>query len=195
MKNKHNIFVILLSFLVSTLAWLSAIPKAYFDASVRAGLFSTNATAAGCAKKYVPEEIQLTQMTPAIVLTTSTTAVNTEIVTYQVPADSEINIRPNDFLGIFLATAAGVEFVAANWNSWITVLMTDAYNRRTQVMAQGTYQQFRSMTDVTLKYFMKAKWTIPAFWFYRIQLLATPVSLNTATWFTQSCQLVYGTIA
>ncbi len=144
------------------------------------------------AKIYLPEEIQLSQRTPGMVLTSSTTTIDTEIVTYQIPADSEINIRPTDFLGMFVATAAGVEFTELS--AIITVLMTDAYNRRTQVMAQGEYAQFRSLTDVTLKYFMKQSWTIPAFWFYRIRVLATQVSLNTATRFTQACQLVYGTI-
>lgn len=144
-------------------------------------------------KMYIPEEIQLSQRTPAMVLTTSTTTIDTEIVTYQVPADSELNIRPNDFLGMFVATAAGVEFTELS--AIITLLMSDAYGRRTKVLAQGEYAQFRSLTDVTLKYFMKIKETIPAFWFYRIRVLATQVSLNTATRFTQSCQLVYGTIA
>jgi hypothetical protein len=145
-------------------------------------------------KKYVSEEIQLTQRTPAMVLTTSTTTIDTEIVTYAVPADSEIIIRPSDFLGMFLATAAGVEFVAADYNSIVTVLMSDAYGRRSQIIAQGEYQQFRALQDVTLKYFMKAQTVIPAMWFFRIRLLATPVSLNTASRFTLSCKLVYGTI-
>lgn len=144
-------------------------------------------------KIYVPEEIQLNQLTPAMVLTTSTTTIDTEIVTYQIPADSEIILRANDFLGMFVATAAGVEFTELS--AIITVLMSDAYGRRTKVIAQGEYTQFRSMVDVTLKYYMKQQWVIPAFWFYRIRCLATQVSLNTATRFTQSCKLVYGTIA
>lgn len=144
-------------------------------------------------KKFISEEIQITQRTPAMVRTNSTTTIDTEIWTYQIPADSEVNVRPNDFLGMLLQTAPATPFIT--FDPIVTVLMTDAYNRRSQVIAQGEYGQFVSMNDVTLKYFMKAKYTIPAFWFLRIRLLAVQVSTALDSRFTLSCQLVYGTIS
>jgi len=142
--------------------------------------------------KVVEEEIQLNQQTPGMVLTDGVADVDSEVLVYQIPAKSQIEIRPTDFLGLYLSTVVPAEITAT---SLITVLWTDAFGRRTQILAQGEYTQFKAMTDAMEKYFFKGKTrVIPANYRLIIKVLSDVVVEGDLTRFTLSCLNVYETI-
>ena len=141
--------------------------------------------------KVVTEEIQINQRTPNVTLSDGVANVDSEIVSYPIPDKSQLEIRPTDFIGMYLATAVPAELAA---DSLITVLYTDAQNRRTRVIAQGEYQQFKALQDVQLKYFIKASYIIPANFYLKIKVLAAAAADDAQTRFTASAKLVYETL-
>ncbi len=142
--------------------------------------------------KVVEEEIQLNQQTPGMVLTDGVADVDSDVIVYQVPAKSQIEIRATDFLGLYLSVVTPAEITAT---SLITVLWTDAFARRTQILAQGEYTQFKAMTAALEKYFFKGKTkVIPANYRLIIRCLSDVVVEADLTRFTLSCLNVYETI-
>ena len=142
--------------------------------------------------KVREEEIQLNQLTPGMVLSDGVADVDSDVIVYQVPAKSQIEIRPTDFLGLYFATVTPTEITAT---SLITVLWTDAFGRRTEILAQGEYTQFKAMTDAMEKYFFKGKTrVIPANYRLIIKVLAAEVLVAAQTRFTLSVLNVYETI-
>ncbi|MBA7522532.1 hypothetical protein ES705_14651 [subsurface metagenome] len=142
--------------------------------------------------KVVEEEIQLNQLTPGMVLSPGVADVDSDVIVYQVPAKSQIEIRPTDFLGLYLSTVVPAEITAT---SLITVLWTDAFARRTVILAQGEYTQFKAMTAALEKYFFKGKTkVIPANYRLIIRCLSDVVVYETLTRFTLSVLNVYETI-
>ncbi|MBA7574461.1 hypothetical protein ES708_16267 [subsurface metagenome] len=142
--------------------------------------------------KVREEEIQLNQLTPGMVLTDGVADVDTDVIVYQVPAKSQLEIRPTDFLGLYFATVVPAEIVAT---SLITVLWTDAFARRTEILAQGEYTQFKAMTDAMEKYFFRGKTrVIPANYRLIIRVNSAEVLVAAGTRFTLSVLNVYETL-
>lgn len=142
--------------------------------------------------KVREEEIQLNQLTPGMVLTDGVADVDSDIIVYQVPAKSQLEIRATDFLGLYLSTVVPAEITAT---SLITVLWTDAFARRTEILAQGEYTQFKAMTAALEKYFFKGKTkVIPANYRLIIRCLSDVVVEADLTRFTLSVLNVYETI-
>lgn len=144
------------------------------------------------AKRIVIEEIQLNQKTPGVTLSDGTANVDSEVIRFSVPDSSQVEIRPSDFLGLYLATSVPAEIEAT---AQITILRVDAVNRRTKVLAQGEYAQFKEMTDALKKYFFKGKIeVVPAKFLLIIKALSESAIASAQTRFTQSCKFVYETI-
>ncbi|MBA7523091.1 hypothetical protein ES705_15214 [subsurface metagenome] len=144
--------------------------------------------------KVREEEIQLNQRTPGMVVTDGVADVDSDIIVYQVPAKSQLEIRATDFLGLFLS-ADGATPVEITATSLITVLWTDAFARRTEILAQGEYTQFKAMTAALEKYFFKGKTkVIPANYRLIIRCLSDVVVYEGLTRFTLSVLNVYETI-
>lgn len=142
--------------------------------------------------KVVQEEIQLNQRTPGVSLTDGTANVDSEIVAYAVPQKSQLEIRPTDFLGLYLADSTPTELPAT---SLVTIIRTDPQGRRTKVLAQGEYAQFKEFTDALKKYFFKGKTEIIEGNFrLLIKVLATAAADDAQTRFTLSCKNVYETL-
>jgi len=144
--------------------------------------------------KVREEEIQLNQRTPGMVLSAGVADVDSDVIVYQVPDKSQIEIRPTDFLGLYLS-ADGTTPVEITATSLITVLWTDAFARRTEILAQGEYTQFKAMTAALEKYFFKGKTrVIPANYRLIIRVLSDVVVYEALTRFTLSVLNVYETI-
>lgn len=142
--------------------------------------------------RVIPEEIQINQQTPGVTLSGSTTTVDSEIIRFSVPDKSQVEIRPADFLGLYLAATGPTEIEA---DALITVLRMDAVGRRTKILAQGEYAQFKAMTDAMEKYYFKGKVeVVPAKFLLIIKAKATAVVDETLTRFTLSCKFVYETL-
>jgi hypothetical protein len=142
--------------------------------------------------KVREEEIQLNQLTPGMVLSDGVADVDSDVIVYQVPAKSQLEIRATDFLGLYFATVTPTEIAET---SLITVLWTDAFARRTEILAQGEYTQFKAMTAALEKYFFKGKTrVIPANYRLIIRVLAAEVLVAANTRFTLSVLNVYETI-
>ena len=144
--------------------------------------------------KVREEEIQLNQLTPGMVLSPGVADVDSDIIVYQVPAKSQLEIRATDFLGLYLS-ADGTTPVEIPATSLITVLWTDAFGRRTEILAQGEYTQFKAMTDAMEKYFFRGKTrVIPANYRLIIKVLSNVVVYEGLTRFTLSVLNVYETL-
>ena len=142
--------------------------------------------------RVVREEVQINQRTPGVSLADGVANVDSEIAIYTVPDKSQLEVRPTDFLGMYLATAVPAELAA---DSLITFAATDPQNRRTQVIAQGEYQQFKELQDVNLKYFFKGTIrVIPSNFRLVIKVLATAAADDAQTRFTFSTLNVYETL-
>ena len=127
-----------------------------------------------------------------MVLSDGVADVDSDVVVYQVPAKSQIEIRPTDFLGLYFSVVTPAEITAT---SLITVLWTDAFARRTEILAQGEYTQFKAMTDAMEKYFFRGKTrVIPANYRLIIRVLSDVVVEGDLTRFTLSCLNVYETL-
>lgn len=142
--------------------------------------------------KVVQEEVQINQATDGVTMTDGTANVDTTIAKYIVPDKSQIEIRATDFIAMYLADATPTELGAT---SQVTILKTDAMGRRTRVLAQGEYQQFKEFQDSLKKYFFKGKTVIiEAKWQLLIKVLATAAPEADNCRFTLSCKLVYETL-
>ena len=142
--------------------------------------------------RVVDEEIQLNQKTPGVALTDGVADVDSEIITYAVPQKSQLEIRPTDFIGLYLATAVPAEIEAT---AMVTIIRTDPQNRRTKVLAQGEYNQFKEFTDALKKYFFKGKTeVIEGNFRLLIKVLAVAAAAAAQTRFTLSCKNVYETL-
>ena len=142
--------------------------------------------------RVVPEEIQINQTTPGVTLADGVADVDSEIVRFSVPDKSQVEIRPSDFLGLYLATAVPAELEDT---AVVTVLRMDAVGRRTKILAQGEYAQFKAMTNALEKYFFKGKIeVVPAKFLLIIKVLSVAAAAAAQTRFTLSCKFVYETI-
>ena len=144
--------------------------------------------------RIVPEEIQINQRTPGVSLADGVPNVDSEIIAYSVPDKSQLEIRAADFIGMYLASSTPTELAD---DSLVTIMTTDPNNRRTEVLAQGEYAQFKELTDVQKKYFFKnAKVkVIPANFRLVIKVLAALAADDAQTRFTLSCKNVYETLS
>ncbi len=141
--------------------------------------------------RVIKEEIQLNQRTPGVTLADSVANVDSEIVVYRVPEKSQIELRPNDFIGMYLADATPTEL---GTTTLVTLLKTDPQGRRTKVLAQGEYNQFKEFTDLFKKWTFKAETIIEAGFRLVIKVLATTAADDVQTRFTISCKNVYETL-
>lgn len=141
--------------------------------------------------RVIEEEIQLNQKTPGVVLADGVANVDSEIMVYRVPEKSQLELRPNDFIGLYLADATPTELPAT---SLVTVLKTDPQGRRTKVLAQGEYAQFKELVDLFKKWTFKAETITEAGFRLVIKVLATVAADDVQTRFTISCKNVYETL-
>lgn len=142
--------------------------------------------------RVVQEEIQLNQKTPGVTLSAGTANVDSQIAAYAVPQKSQLEIRASDFIAMYLAAAGPAEIAA---DSVVTIIRTDPQGRRTKVLAQGEYAQFKEFTDAMKKYFFKGKTEVIEGNFRLLMkvLSATAVD-DTLTRFTLSCKNIYETL-
>jgi len=142
--------------------------------------------------RVVKEEVQINQRTPGVTLADGVANVDSEIAVYKVPAKSQIEVRATDFAGMYLATAVPAELAAS---SLVTIVTTDPQNRRTKILAQGEYQQFKELQDALRKYYFKGETVIvPADFRLVIKVLATAAADDAQTRFTISALNVYETL-
>lgn len=142
--------------------------------------------------KVVQEEIQINQHTPGVTLSGGVTTVDSEIIRFSVPDKSQLEIRPTDFLGLYLAATGPAEIEDT---ALITILRMDAVGRRTKILAQGEYAQFKEMVAALSKYYFKGKIeVVPAKFLLIVKAKAIAVVDETLTRFTLSSKFVYETI-
>ena len=144
-------------------------------------------------KRVVEERIQLNQNTSGMVETDATAAVETDIIAYTVPDNSEIIFNPADFVALYLEDNATTpaELAAA---TRVRVVLTDPLSRRTKTIAEGEYTVFKEFQDSTKKYYFGQRVVCPANFIILIKV--TPVATVDASdcRYTLSCTNIYETL-
>ena len=143
-------------------------------------------------KRVVSEKIQINQKTSGVVQTVGTANVATEIVSYSVPDNSELIINPTDFIAMYLHSATGPAELAAD--TPVQVIVKDPLSRRTRVIAEGEYVQFKEFQSSLLKYYLGSRVVIPAKFIFAIKVTGVLAAAVATTRFTVSCTNVYETL-
>jgi len=141
-------------------------------------------------KRVVEERIQINQSTTGVTITAAVAATKSEVVSYTIPSLSELILNPTDFIALYLADAGGV----IDDLRPIQIFVQDAYGRRTRVIAEGEFSQFKEFQDVTKKYFFGTKVVLPANFLLKIHCTNDLVTVAASTRFTISCMNVYETL-
>ena len=142
------------------------------------------------AKRVVEEKIQINQNTPGVTQAVSVAGTLTEIFSYPIPANSQIVLNPTDFIAMYLYGAAAE--IAAK--SRVQVLVTDPLGRRTKVIAEGEYQQFKEFQNVLLKYAVGMQVIIPENFYLKVKADTDIATVVASTRHTFSALNVYETL-
>ena len=143
-------------------------------------------------KRVVQEKIQINQKTSGVVQTVGVANTATEIVSYTVPDNSELILNSTDFIAMYLHSATGPAELAAD--TPVQVLVKDPLSRRTRVIAEGEYVQFKEYQDSLKKYYAGARVVIPANFIFAIKVTGVLAAATATTRFTFSCTNVYETL-
>lgn len=137
--------------------------------------------------KVVEEFISIDQNTPNVVVTLGVANIDSEIITYPLPTGAEFIIMPNDFFAIDL-TAGVLD------SDMVTLLVSDAWNRRSRILASGQFIQFQEFQSSLLKYYMRGTIKVDPNFYLRVRVLsATPCAI-VDTLFCLTGKLVYETL-
>lgn len=142
------------------------------------------------AKRVVKERIQINQNTTGVTITAAVAATKSEVFSYTVPSNSELIINPTDFIAAYLADAGG----AIDDLRPVQVFLQDPQGRRTRVIAEGEYSQFKEFQSSLLKYYVGARIVIPANFMLKIHVTNDLVTVAATTRFAVSCDNIYETL-
>ena len=143
-------------------------------------------------KRVVEERVQINQNTSGVVQTVGVANVATEIASYTVPDNSQLILNPTDFIAMYLHSATGPAELAAN--TPVQVLVKDPLSRRTRVIAEGEYVQFKEFQSSLLKYYVGTRVVIPANFIWALKVNGVLAAATATTRFTFSCTNVYETL-
>ncbi len=141
-------------------------------------------------KRVVQEKIQVNQNTTGVTITAAVAVTKSEVVSYTVPTNAELIINATDFIAVYLADAGG----AIDDLRPVQIAITDPIGRRSRVIAEGEYSQFKEFQSSLLKFYVGTRVVIPANFMLKIYVTNDLVTVAATTRFAVSCMNVYETL-
>lgn len=141
-------------------------------------------------KRVVKERIQINQNTTGVTITAAVAATKSEVASYTVPSNSELVINPADFIALYLADAGGV----IDDLRPVQIFLQDPQGRRTRVIAEGEFSQFKEFQSSLLKFYVGSRVVIPANFILKIHVTNDLVTVAATTRFAVSCDNIYETL-
>lgn len=141
-------------------------------------------------KRVVEEYIQINQNSSGVTITAAVAATESEVIEYTVPNNAQLVLRPVDFLAVYLADVGGV----IDDLRPVSLKIEDALGRRSRVIAEGEFSQFKEFQDSLKKYYIGTDVLVPANFKFRIFTTNDLVTVAASTRFALSCKYVYETL-
>jgi|TARA_R100001594_G_C4049563_1_gene264778 hypothetical protein len=132
----------------------------------------------------VANEFRITQNDPNFTAYTGVANTLTKVVQYSVPQSTALKIRQGDVLSLDLQTAVPAQIVDG---SQCRLVITDANEVYSNVIAEGTYQIFKEFTNRNTIYAFSSQYNVGANMLIQLWVNASTVIASANTVFQLSC--------